>query len=82
MFSGEWRHSYRYEGQLREAFKEIALRPLLAEHLIAAAEHLYFTRPERTRLLTLITAWLQERFAVQQPATADADLPLRIEAVN
>jgi len=59
--SGEWQ-DYSYRGQLREAFKEVPLGPLLTEHRIASADHLYFTQPERTLLLDTVRSWLQERF--------------------
>jgi pimeloyl-ACP methyl ester carboxylesterase len=62
IYSGEWR-TYRYEGQLRDAFPELALRPVLTERLIESADHLYFTSPERTAMLGMVTSWLRERFA-------------------
>ena len=61
VFSGEWQ-TYRYEGQLREAFSEVKLGELLTERLIDTADHLYFTRPERTAMMMAVTSWLKERF--------------------
>ncbi len=63
VFSGEWQ-DYRYEGQFRDAFHEVELQPILTERLIDKADHLYFTPPERTALLTMVTAWLQQRFQI------------------
>jgi hypothetical protein len=59
--TGEWL-AYKYEGQLRDAFREIDLAPLLVERRFEAADHLYFTRAERHELLSLVTSWLRERF--------------------
>ena len=61
IFSGEW-DAYRYEGQFREAFSEVELGPILTERQIEAADHLYFTRPERTAMLAMVTSWLTQRF--------------------
>lgn len=62
IYSGEWR-TYRYEGQLRDAFRDPTLKPILTERLIADADHLYFTRPERTTMLAMLTSWLGDRFS-------------------
>jgi pimeloyl-ACP methyl ester carboxylesterase len=62
LYSGEWQ-TYRYDGQLQEAFAEVPLGAVLTERLIGTADHLYFTRPERTLLLATVTSWLRERFA-------------------
>lgn len=62
IYSGEWQ-TYRYEGQLQEAFGEVPLSSVLSERMIGTADHLYFTRPERRALLATIHAWLKERFA-------------------
>lgn len=59
--SGEWR-TYLYEGQLRDAFSELALAPLLTERLIDTADHLYFTRPERAELLRTLNGWMKQRY--------------------
>jgi len=61
VYSGEWR-KYRYEGQLRDAFREVALDRILTERLIATADHLYCTQPERAALWPVIGAWLRERY--------------------
>jgi alpha/beta superfamily hydrolase len=61
IYSGEWQ-TYRYQGQLQEAFAEVPLQAVLTERMIGTADHLYFTRPERTALLSTVKAWLRERF--------------------
>lgn len=61
VFSGEW-FRYRYEGQMREAFRSVDLGKRLAELRIEGAEHLYFTRPERDRLRRALLDWLEGRF--------------------
>jgi pimeloyl-ACP methyl ester carboxylesterase len=61
VFSGEWR-TYRYEGQLQDAFPEVPLRPVLTERLIESADHLYFTPPERAIMLEIVANWLRQRF--------------------
>ncbi len=48
--------------QFREAFGEVELEPILTERQIEAADHLYFTRPERTAMLEMDTSWLTQRF--------------------
>ncbi len=60
--SGEWL-AYKYEGQLADAFREVELAALLTEKRLEAADHLYFTRAERSALLDLVTSWMRERFA-------------------
>ena len=62
IFSGEW-ETYRYEGQFRDAFREVELEPILTERLIDTADHLYFTRPERTAMLEMVISWLKRQFA-------------------
>ena len=61
VYSGEWR-KYAYEGQLRDAFPEIPLAPLLTERMMPTADHLYFTQPERDRLLTTVASWLRQQY--------------------
>ena len=61
VFSGEW-ETYRYEGQLRDAFGNVEFGPNLTERLFDTADHLYLTRPERTAMMNTVTTWLQERF--------------------
>jgi pimeloyl-ACP methyl ester carboxylesterase len=62
VYSGEWR-KYRYPGQLRDAFGEVALDPILSEHLIPTADHLYSTKPERAEMLGLVKSWLGRKFS-------------------
>lgn len=61
IYSGEWQ-TYRYEGQLQEAFSDVPLAGVVTERLIGTADHLYFTRPERTQLLSTVSSWLSEQF--------------------
>lgn len=62
IYSGEWQ-TYRYEGQLQEAFSDVPLAGVVTERLFGSADHLYFTRPERTELLSTVSSWLRERFS-------------------
>jgi pimeloyl-ACP methyl ester carboxylesterase len=64
IFSGEWR-TYRYEGQLQDAFPAVPLRPILTERFIETADHLYFTPSERKTMLGILTSWLRDRFPAQ-----------------
>lgn len=61
IYSGEWQ-TYRYEGQLQEAFAEVPLAGVVTEKMIGTADHLYFTRAERAALLATVTEWLRQRF--------------------
>ena len=61
IYSGEWK-TYRYEGQLQESLPEVPLRQLVTERLIENADHLYFTPPERSAMLDILTGWLRQRF--------------------
>ena len=61
IYTGEWR-AYRYAGQLQDAFKEVPLGRVLTERMIGTADHLYFTRPERTAMLGMVKTWLRERY--------------------
>lgn len=62
VFTGEWSHAYRYEGQVRAAFPRVPFGSTLTERLIPTAEHLFFTPPERARLLGILAEWLVGRF--------------------
>lgn len=62
VFTGEWSRVYRYEGQVRAAFPRIPFGSTLTERLIPTAEHLFFTPPERARLLGILAEWLVGRF--------------------
>lgn len=62
IYSGEFLR-YRYQGQLRAAFPKVALDSVLTERMLGTADHLYFTRPERTALLAIISSWLQKHFS-------------------
>jgi pimeloyl-ACP methyl ester carboxylesterase len=62
IYTGEWR-AYRYAGQLRDAFRDVPLGPVLSERMIDTADHLYFTRPERVAMLGMVKQWLHERFS-------------------
>ena len=62
IYTGEWR-AYRYPGQLRDAFREVSLGSVLSERLVDTADHLYFTRPERTAMLGMLKQWLHERYS-------------------
>jgi hypothetical protein len=62
IFSGEWNHVYRHEGQIRAAFPRVPFGATLTERLIPSAEHLFFTPPERARLLGILADWLMGRF--------------------
>jgi pimeloyl-ACP methyl ester carboxylesterase len=64
IFTGEW-SIYRYEGQFSGAFRGVHLEPILTERRIDAADHLYFTRPERTAMLAMITSWLKLQYQEQ-----------------
>lgn len=61
VYSGEWAW-YRYQGQVREAFRGVPFGDLLTERRVAKAEHLYFTDPERRQMLQTITGWIGEHF--------------------
>lgn len=61
IYSGEWK-TYRYEGQLQDSLPEVPLRQAVTERLIETADHLYFTPPERTTMLDILTTWLRQRF--------------------
>jgi pimeloyl-ACP methyl ester carboxylesterase len=61
VYSGEWRE-YRYEGQLQDAFPDVPLAGKLTERLIEAADHIYFTPPERAAMLDILASWLRQRF--------------------
>ena len=62
VFTGEWSHIYRHEGQVREAFPRVPFGSTLTERLIPSAEHLFFTPPERAQLLGILAEWLETRF--------------------
>lgn len=69
VFSGEWNHVYRHEGQVRAAFPRVPFGSTLTERLIPAAEHLFFTPPERARLLGILAEWLVGRFPGESKPT-------------
>lgn len=65
VYSGAWSLRYRYEGQLRDAFREVGLEDLLTEKLIPSADHTFLMRPEREAMLSTVVGWLERKFPLK-----------------